>query len=84
MELVVKQLFFTMYNLEEIIELGSKKNIGLRPTMVKDVSKQQFRLKVGEYQDNNNYFKHNLAAIDGGAICWQEIMPEGLDDNEYL
>lgn len=40
MELVVKQLFFTMYLLEETIELDSKDNLGKRPTMIKDVFKQ--------------------------------------------
>ena len=29
-----------MYNLEETAELGSKENIGLKPTMMKDLFKQ--------------------------------------------
>ena len=34
---ILEMLVFTMYNVEEKADLGSRKNIGARPTMIKDL-----------------------------------------------
>ena len=51
--------YWTMYNLEEISELGSADNIGRKPTYVEDTFHSQFQLNLNTYIDSNNYIQHN-------------------------
>ena len=55
---ILKELFFTLYYLEENIEFGSD-NLGEIPTHVGDTFHSQFQLKTGYYRDNNNFLKIN-------------------------
>ena len=65
---------FTVFYVKEDAVLGNHDYMDVRPVLSQDAFHSQFRLKLNEYRDNNNYFVHNKISTNDNRL-WPYRLP---------
>ena len=67
-EKLLSQIFFTLYNIEELVDFKNPEKLKGRPIRTQDSFHSQFQLKVDRYRDNNNFLRLNKVEASDDRI----------------
>ena len=58
-DIVLQQIYFTFFILDNNVVLANPDKIGYNPITTHERFYSQFKLQLGSYRDNNNFYNYN-------------------------